>query len=638
MRLAPATRRASGLHVANSCGLRSSVPSSTAAAGTHVRSGPLTWSQEDRWRRVFWRQHGESYPTGLYVWPVRREATVEQVRRVWNALVRRNEGLRSRFGLGAGGRPVQRVLAFDPDDVPIETAPLTGSDEDTAWLERLDPTGPLWSVRFLTEGDLVRVTVLRVEHVLYDATGINLWGRQLRELSVRPDAAAPVTQPIDLAERMPARDDPKVLRAQQRYAESLASVPQVVIPATRQDPGQPRYLCSTATFRGLGQDLDAVRRVTGGTPATVLTYVVSSLIARIARRSSLPIEMLFHNRAGGANALACQMLGIYFTAAVPADESPRLGISNLRDATIQGFIRDRLPLDLIIDARSLVSAARGVSLRPPITFNIIGVDELPTAPAPFSLTVNDTWSGWGQPCYNLIAIGRSGDSLKVALDVDAAMLTKADTAAIIEDIPVALRRLREEPERPFGAYEWSVRPFALDDGLVQIGPDWVRPQRVAEIVAAEPGVGSVSVEVEGATLSATVDGDAAVVLSTLHDRVLTALPDHSDVVAPGSYRRAGSGEVWRPGDVGVVAPCTPAEVALAEAMLRTHKVCADFSLSYAAAGGRTALGPTLAVELEKLGYTGLTSLLLASPSTMRSLAALLRPVAAPMTRLEPQQR
>jgi hypothetical protein len=466
---------------------------------------------------------------------------------------------------------------------------------------------------------------LRVEHVICDLTGIDLWSRQLVRLARDPNAAADLVQPIDMAEQLPARDHPTVRKAQQRYAESLASVSQILLPATRQDPRRPRYLCSTATFRGLGSDLDAACRATGGTPATVLVYVVGSLIARIARCSSLPIEMLFHNRPHGENALVCHMLGVYLTAEVPAGAAPRPCIHGLRNATIRGFIRDRLPLDLVVDAQSLASAERGVSLREPMTFNING-EGLSADDAPFSVTVEDTRSDQGRPGYNRIAIEVSGDELVVALDVDAAMLTKTDTAAIIDDIPLALRRVRENPERPFGAYEWSVTPFAPDDGLVHVGPDWVRPHRVAEIIAAEPGVGSVAVEVDAATLAVTVDCDAAIALSSLHNRVLDALLDYSDVVAPRSYRCAGSGEVWRPGDDGLVAASSAAEVALADAMLRTHGVRANFALSYAMAGGRTALVPALVLDLERRGYTGLSSVLLASPRTLRSLAAALRPV------------
>jgi hypothetical protein len=590
---------------------------------TEVRTGPMTWSQEDRWRRVFWRQHGEPYSTLVFVWPI-PPSTVDQVRNTWYALVRRHEGLRSRFGLGADGRPIQRVLEFDPDDVPIEVAARTDTDRDTAWQEPLDPDGPLWTVRFLVEGDQqVRSMVLRVEHVLYDVTGLVIWRQQLVELAINPLASTPIAQPIDLAERMPSRDHRQVVRAQERFAELLADAPQVVLPATRQDRFRPRYLQSTATLRGLGAEIQAICEATGGTQPTVLSYVAAWLIGRIARRSSLQVEVLFRNRTGAEHSLVCVMLGVNIRASVDPGQTPRDGIRGLRDTSIRAFLRDRMPQDMVMDVQSKVSAARGVSIRDTVTFNVTG-EGLSPEPAPFSVTVEDAWSHQGQPGYNLVWFKLFGDELILVLDVDAAMFTKTDTDAIIADLPVALGRLRSEPDRPFDTYAWSVQPFEMNGDLVRVGPDWVSPRHVADIIAAEPGVTAVTVEADGPALTATIDADPSVPFAALHDRVLAALPHHSDVVAPHRYRRVDSADEWRPGATDPLDPATAAEVAFSEAMLRTHGLRPDFGLSYAAAGGHIGLAPALVVELEQLGYSGLTQPLLLSPSKLRTVVATLR--------------
>jgi len=589
--------------------------------GEIVRTGPLSWAQVSMWHLLFWHRRGEWFPLRSHAWPVDGDVPLETVRGAWETIVRRHEILRSSFRLSSAGRPVQRVLSPEEFDTPISYAPMTEFAAFETAAHRLDFDGPLWSVTIFHENGIARASCILVEHVLFDAFGLQNWRKQINELIVDPHRQVDVAHPIDLAEAEPSVDHPRVRRARERYKESLARSAQVLIPATRQ-AGADRYRRSTATFFGLAEAVDVIARRCQGTPPAVLAYVVGWLIARLARHQSLALGVVYGNRAMGDQSIGCHMEHVYFSVDF-GTASPTAGIQGLAQATFVAFARGRMPRYVAEEVRSSVSAERGVDIKGPVVINVMnGPDALlGVNRGAESNKIVDEWNSAGRPFCNTVEVVISGDAIEVSLDVDGAMFTRADTAAILEDFPKAVRCIRDSPDRALDDYaDWSTTPFPLDDGLVRVGQDWVRPRKVEKLIAAVPGVRAVEVDVEGDELVADVPCDDDSVYFDIHEHLSAASSDHGDVVAPARYRR-GSADAWYVRERQVVPPASDAELALRDAIRRTHGFTVeDFGHTYVTAGCELDLVPAVVVELERRGYVGLRSAMFSAPSTLRMVA------------------
>ena len=585
-------------------------------AGQTIRSGPLTWAQVAEWPPLFWRRHGEWQPVHPRAWGIEGNVSLAAARGAWVAMARRHEALRSSFAMGPAGRPVQRVTHPDDFTAPINCAPVSEYEAFLAAAHQLDPDGPLWSVTIFHEDGIARGSCLLAEHLLYDAVGLRNWHAQIDDLIVDPHRRVDIVHPVDQANAEPSVGHPRVRRARERYGDSLSRTAQVLIPATRQ-AGAGRYLRSTATFAGLTETVDDIARQCDASPTTVLTYVVGWLIARLARHRSLPVDLLYSNRSAQDQTIVIQVQHVFFSVDFD-QEPPAAGIKQLAQTTMGAFAHRRMPRSTAAAVRSSVSVARGVDIREPVLFNVVSGSH-----ARFDIVPGAEWRSAGIPLQNKVAIVMDGDDFDISLTVDAAMITEADAAAVLEDLPKALGHVRDFPDRPLADHDdWSTTPFPLDDGLVRVGPDWVRPHEVAALIAAIPGVRAAEVDVAGDELVATVTRDDDLSYFDIHERLLATVSDHTDVVAPSRYRASSSDrDTWHVRDRPAIPPASDAELALRDAIRRTHGFAADdFGHTYVTAGGDLDLAPAVVVDLTEHGYSGLRSTMFTAPLTLRMIA------------------
>lgn len=596
--------------------------------GRIVRSGPLTWAQVSMWQPLFWRHQGERFPLKPRTWSIDGNVPLAAARAAWLTLARRHEVLRSSFALDPAGRPVQRVIHPDDFTAPVACAPVGDYEAVTTAEHRLDLAGPLWSVTiFHDEDGFARGAYLVAEHVLYDAIGLRNWRAQVEELIADPDHRVEVAHPIDLAATEPSADHPRVCRARERYRDSVAASAQVLIPATRQRCPD-RYLRSTATYPGLGTVAEDIARHCQVSPPAVLTYLVGWLLARLTRHRDLPVDLLYGNRPAHDRSIVCRLQHVYFTAGFgPAPAAT--GIRELARGTIAALAHGRMPRNTAAQVRSAESARRGVAVRDPVMFNVLTGAEarLDIERGAAAGPVVDEWTSAGTPLCTMVVIVLAGADVEVTLDVDSAMITRADTAAMLADLPRAAAMAGDHPDRALADHDgWATTPFPLDDGLVRVGQDWVRPHRVAAALAAVPGVRAAGVEVTGTELVATVTRDAGVSFADIHEGLLAVAVDHTDVVAPSRYRAAESErDTWHVRDRPVVPPVTAAELAVRDAIRHTHGVLVeDFRHTYVTAGCDLDLVPAVVTELTGRGYTGLRSAMFTAPWTLRMVARGLR--------------
>ncbi len=589
-----------------------------------VRSGPLTWAQFPMWQMLFWRHRGERFPFRFHGWPVEGDVTLATAVAAWEALVRRHEVLRSSFVLGPTGRPVQQVIRAEDFELPLSYAPVSEyAAFEAAADHRLDFDGPLWSVTIFHEDGYARASCIVVEHILFDAFSLQNWRNQVNDLLVDPHRQVDVAQPIDLANTEPSIDHPRVLRARDRYKDALARSAQVLIPATRQT-GVDRYLRSTAMFTGLAEAVDTIARRCRCTAPAVLTYVIGWLIARLARQRMIALDMIYANRAAHDQSVGCHMQHVY-TSVDFGTASPTVAIQELAGATFAAFAYGRMPKNTAAEVRSSVSAERGVDIKEPLTINVMtGSDALWGASQDAaSDTIVDEWNSGGRPFLNTVEIVVSGDAVEVGLDFDGAMFTSADTAACLTDFAKAVGYIRDAPDRPLDDYaDWATTPFPLDDGLVRVGLDWVRPGEVEKLIAAVPGMRAVEVGVEEDELVATVACDDDVLYFDIYEHVLATSSDHGDIVAPARYRRDPSDrDTWHVRDRPAIPPASDAELALGDVIRSTHGFTVeDFGCTYVTAGGELDLVPALVVELARRGWSGLRSSMFSAPLTLRTVA------------------
>lgn len=596
--------------------------------GQVVRSGPLTWSQTSMWHPLFWRHQGEWFPLRTQAWRIDGNVSLAAAVNAWAALVRRHEVLRSSFAVSSTGRLVQRVTHPDDFTAPITCAPLSEYEAFVAGDHRLDLDGPLWSVTIFHEDGIARGSCLLAEHILYDAAGLRSWRTQLDELFVEPDRHVDVVRhPVDMANAEPSVDHPRVRRARDRYAESLSRTAQVLIPATRQ-AGADRYLRSTGTYVGLAGTVNAIARRCHASPPTVLTYVVGWLLARLTRHRLLPIDLLYANRSPREQTIGCQMEHVFFDVDF-GQEPPSVGIKELARRTIGAFAHGRMPRNLAAAARSALSVERGVDIKEPVMFNVLsGADtRLDRHRGAESGTVVHEWSSGGTPFTNMVLIVVVDDDVEISFDVDGAMFTQKDTAAVLDDVPKAIAHVHDSPDHALTHHDgWSTTPFPLDDGLVRVGPDWARPHQVAALIAAIPGVHTAEVHVDGDHLTATVTHDDLLSFFDIHERLLATVSDRTDVVVPTRYRDSPSAAPWHVRHRLPSRPTHTPEQALRDAIRHTHGFTVDdFAHTYTTAGCDLDLVPALVLELTARGYSGLGSTMFTAPLTLRTIARALTP-------------
>ena len=588
-----------------------------------VRSGPLTWSQMGMWLPLFWRHRGEWFPLRPQGWRIGGNVPLANAVAAWTAIARRHELLRSTFAVTSTGRVVQHVTHQDHFTAPVSCAPLSEYDAFVAEDHDLDLDGPLWSVRIFTEDGMARGACLLAEHVLYDAAGLRNWRDQVDRLMADPAGHLDVTRhPIDMANAEPSADHPRVRQARDRYGASLSRGAQVLVPATRRT-GQDRYLRSTATYPGLATTVDAIARRCHGSPPTVLTYAVGWLLARLARHRSLPVDLLYANRSPHEQTIGCQMEHVFFDVDLDTGP-PAVGIKELARTTIGALARGRMPRNSAATVRAMVSAARGADVKEPVMVNVLSGSDtrFDVDRGTGNGAVVHEWSAGGPPFTTMIVIVVYGADVEITLEVDGAMITQDDTTALLEDVPTALAHIHDHPDRALTDHDgWRTTPFPLTGGLTRVGPDWVRPGKVAALIADMPGVRSAEVTVEDDVLTATVVRDGTVSYFDIHEHLLACTPDHTDVVAPARYRGSPSGTPWHVADRAPVTPATDGERALHAAIRHTHGFAADdFGHTYATAGCDLDLVPALVLHLEAAGYTGLASTMFTAPLTLRTIA------------------
>ncbi|WP_091639745.1 condensation domain-containing protein [Micromonospora pallida] len=626
-----------------------------------VRQGPLTWSQQFFWFDHHWLTFPHRRVLLLrYTWDPPAGTSLAALGAALDALVLRHEALRTRYGVGADGQPVQVVLP--PEPVSVITCPTGNSADEAALITRmrerdLDIGGdPPIRVGVLTdsEGYADRVIVM-VHHFSVDLGGLDAMVAELEQLSAGAAgfAARPAWQPLDqAAAEQSARGRVRAKRTRLYWENLYSRMPYQTFPDRKRGPFPQRY-----HLLGLRCDdvEGAVRDVANryqSSPASVYLAAFGAFLSLVSGQRSCAVTVAASNRitAPSAKAVGCLFQPVMLCLDVDLDRTfadlvARAGAANLT-AQLNGaysyFERKQ--------AEARCAHRRGVSFRSAVDFNYVE-NKTPRAPSPGE-AVPVSGEVYRRPaaftddsCDLYLWVYTHPSRTDIMLMGHAAVIS----AATIEHILVGMRELimsaRDEDTVPLSGLRRLVEAKSYGPGWAFVDNCWIRPDDVRAVLLAHPGVRAAAVVVDDdGLLTAYIHGaDGTLGPSTLRQHVIEHLAGGSAVIAPHRYvlcaqapddpddPRAWAAQPVLPavrGDGPTTAePSEAAAQALCAAVEKFNPgVEVDSSAVYLLAGGRAGVLTALLVHLHDQGYTGLSPSDLAGPASLGSLAKRLRPV------------
>jgi amino acid adenylation domain-containing protein len=342
---------------------------------------PLSFAQERLWFLDQLTPDSAAYILPLAV-RIRGPLDEEALRRALAAVTERHEPLRTAFPADQNGAPTARVTTADAwgaASPPIEAAdfPATadaGADPlDSAWdwlTERAHrpfdlATGPLLRVHLARLGELDRVLLLAVHHIVCDGSSASLllrdlWAYYRSETGLGP--AELRTLPVrygDVAAWQRDRVDGPGGRADlEAWCTRLAGVPVLDLPTDRARPTEIDYAGAWHTFQ-LGREtalaVEALARATRTTPFIVLLAAYHALIGKWSGQSDFAIGSPV---AGRGHPDTEQLVGMLVnTVALRVDSSGdpsfRALVGRSAAVAFEAYDRQHVPFERIVSQLAL---------------------------------------------------------------------------------------------------------------------------------------------------------------------------------------------------------------------------------------------------------------------------------------------
>jgi hypothetical protein len=613
------------------------------------RSGPLPWGQYLNW--VFQQvAMGIDRSVLIAVLDVElpRRITPAAVLAAVDTLVTRHEALHTTIAVDRVGSPVQTVHRVNRSERGYRVVEHGPESTDLSWLTAPFDLASEWPVRVAlhTAADGALRLRLAVNRVFVDFHAEEAMMAELHALlAVGEDAArlAPVTwHPLDIVE---LEQSPAGTLANQRamahWARGLETLPHNYFPAARAvredtDHGI-RISLRSHELRPAVRDLATALRIT---EPTLLTTVFAVTLALFTGRDRYTFTVLSPNRTRrGMRGAICSLsdrallFGVVDRSSSFADQ-----VREVHGALLLAYRHGHYDPG---DMRALLAETatrRGIYLHQPALLNIVLKDQARSPEADEQVVVDHLPFAYDGMHLELTV---QGDQLvTVKLLVGEHIMTAADGQRFVALWRHLLLVAAAHPDHSLADLaggDAASRPLLVDHCVVDISAiaDSVRdlpgvidaelfltdgPQPLrAELTCADPRVTPGVLR----ELMQPVLGDRPGLMCP-HQFVVCSRapgePDRADGVGTNA-RREGSG--WPPERV---SPGTPAEHAVAEALLHTHphlaegKDAADVGVCYLMLGGRFERVPAFLQRLSELGYAGVNADTLLGPGSLRMLA------------------
>lgn len=317
------------------------------AAATVVRSGGLTWSQQE-WVQWVPADSDTSFEDNIWGVLPGAGAPLDRVTAAVRDVLEKHEGLRTTVERAAGRQHVHPV-----DERLDEVVRVTDIDPalDAAWRRgcyRVGKQWPLTIVLYAPRGMVERIGVV-VDHVAIDPWGLAVLRRELIQ-AIRARAAGrpgedpvrePVQQPIDVAaEEMSAAGLAYQQRAQRywggqlhRLANAIDDGPARTRPAAKPDSGLLRFRSACLPSRRAGIAAQRIAEGTGVSPAAAFLLAFGIAVCEVEESPSAGIFVISANRLTAAAATSVRKATM--TMPVVVDRAPASFRTALAECAVQ---------------------------------------------------------------------------------------------------------------------------------------------------------------------------------------------------------------------------------------------------------------------------------------------------------------
>ena len=227
---------------------------------------------------------------------VRTALDVPALRRAIGGLVERHAALRTVFGIGEDGQPVQRVLpamAAEISEEEISEEQLPARITEEAWRPFDLARGPLLRIAVLRTGEAESVLILTLHHLVADFWSISVLIRELGAL-YRGEALPPLARSYaDHVERERGILESKGERLWEYWRDRLAGAPPALgLPVDRPRPALQTFRgasASTVVEREIEEAVIALGRRRGATPFVTILAAYGTLLSRLSGQDDLVV-------------------------------------------------------------------------------------------------------------------------------------------------------------------------------------------------------------------------------------------------------------------------------------------------------------------------------------------------------------
>ncbi|HSF39346.1 MAG TPA: amino acid adenylation domain-containing protein, partial [Thermoanaerobaculia bacterium] len=249
---------------------------------------------------------------------------VPALRRAIGGLVERHAALRTVFGIGEDGQPVQRVLSAMAAEVSEEDASGWSEEQlqariaEEAWRPFDLARGPLLRVAVLRTGEAESVLVLTIHHLVADFWSMSILVRELGPLYRGEELPPPVARSYaDHVERERLLLESKGEKLWDYWRERLAGAPPALgLPTDRPRPALQTFRGASTSLvveREIAEAVIALGRRREATPFVTILAAFGTLLSRLSGQDDLVVGS---PSAGRRRADLAGVLG-YFVNVLP---------------------------------------------------------------------------------------------------------------------------------------------------------------------------------------------------------------------------------------------------------------------------------------------------------------------------------
>lgn len=545
-------------------------------SGGRAGDWPLTWGQRSTRRWIRWLGPRETSLNIPYVLRVDGDHELPEVLACLRALIERYEALRTCFPETPGG-PRQRVagagtLCVAVHDHAGEPARPAAAAEVAAAAEELAAELAATPFRHDTElplraavlriGGRPRAMALAISHLAVDWAALLLlereWIRLLRDGSdPGEDDEAGTWQPGDqaLAEQHgPVAEAGAAALAHWRAA--LWRIPRSLVDFPAGPPEADRYvrLAMESSAAALAAARLATRWQTSTT--TVLAVATTMIVAALTGHQTVPVRMVTGNRREPplrdlVGKVAQDGLLVLEAARPTFAEVIRHSGDRIKAA----YRSSRCDPEVVDRLRTRAGHERGASMDLLLFFNDFRYDRswsdpsVPVEPAALAprTTVGLDFTTDRAHAKLFFTVEPASDTCRLCLLMDTAYVARETGETLLRGVErLLLASLAADVPMADVARVAGIAPARRPAGWVRIGPDWIDPDATGDLLRRAAPARHVAIDFSGPASGAAgsrcpgltaylVPDDPELRVREVHTRVMAALVDRTDVLAPARY-------------------------------------------------------------------------------------------------------